>query len=200
MRISDWSSDVCSSDLNDNPAAAEALLGPAEAELSPNALTEWRQRVAWSYYIENDDANARRMAAKALENGSGPWLSQAYWVAGLAAWRQNDCQAAASAFENVAARADNDDIRAGGFFWAARSYMACGNAPKVEGLMRSAARLEETFYGLLARETLGMQAQMNVLTPRFDSSDWSQLKQYPNVRASIALAEIGENEIGRAHV
>src|SRR3546814_148490 len=139
----------------------------------------------------------------------------AVWVAGLAAWRQNDCQAAASAFENVAARADNDDIRAGGFFWAARSYMACGNAPKVEGLMRSAARLEETFYGLLARETLGMQAQMDVLTPRFDSSDWSQLKQYPNVRASIALAEIGENEladqvlrhqarigteIGRAHV
>src|SRR3546814_20298868 len=61
--------------------------------------------------------------------------------------------------------------------------------------MRSAARLEETFYGLLARETLGMQAQMNVLTPRFDSSDWSQLKQYPNVRASIALAEIGENEL-----
>src|SRR3546814_4178511 len=40
-----------------------------------------------------------------------------------------------------------------------------------------------------------MQAQMNVLTPRFDSSDWSQLKQYPNVRASIALAEIGENEL-----
>src|SRR3546814_2710907 len=75
----------------------------------------------------------------------------------------------------------SSDLRAGGFFWAARSYMACGNAPKVEGLMRSAARLEETFYGLLARETLGMQAQMNVLTPRFDSSDWSQLKQYPNV-------------------
>src|SRR3546814_21184341 len=40
-----------------------------------------------------------------------------------------------------------------------------------------------------------MQAQMNVLTPRFDSSNWSQLKQYPNVRASIALAEIGENEL-----
>src|SRR3546814_4265996 len=61
--------------------------------------------------------------------------------------------------------------------------------------MRSAARLEETFYGLLARETLGMQAQMNVLTPRFDRSDWPQLKQYPNVRASIALAEICENEL-----
>src|SRR3546814_7688355 len=73
--------------------------------------------------------------------------------------------------------------------------MAGGNAPKVEGLMRSAARLEETFYGLLAREKSGMQAKMNVFTPRFDSSDWSQLKQYPNVRAYIALAEIGENEL-----
>src|SRR3546814_5077056 len=89
--------------------------------------------------MENDDANARRMAAKALENGSGPWLSQAYWVAGLAAWRQNDCQAAASAFVNVAARADNDDIRAGGLFWAARSYISCGNAPKV----RSEAQTSE---------------------------------------------------------
>src|SRR3546814_15681808 len=137
MRISDWSSDVCSSDLNDNPAAAEALLGPAEAELSPNALTEWRQRVAWSYYIENDDANARRMAAKALENGSGPWLSQAYWVAGMAAWRQNDCLAAASAFENVASRADTSDIPAGGFFWVARVYMSLENHPKVEGPIRN---------------------------------------------------------------
>src|SRR3546814_2871664 len=77
------------------------------------------------------------MAAKALENGSGPWLSQAYWVAGLAAWRQNDCQAAASAFENVAARADNDDIRAGGFFWAARSYMRSEeHTSELQSLMR----------------------------------------------------------------
>src|SRR3546814_21174960 len=112
---------------------------------------------------------------KALENGSGPWLSQAYWVAGLAAWRQNDCQAAASAFENVAARADNDAIRAGGFFWAARSYMVCGNAPKVAGLMPRAARLEETFYGLIAPSTLVMPHQMKFLHPPFYSTSMSPL-------------------------
>src|SRR3546814_3154796 len=97
MGISDWSSDVCSSDLkmvwlggatrreyvaavktdalaqalvgqiqpfikNDDPAGAEALLATGEAGLTPEGLTEVRQRVAWAYYIESDDANARRMA------------------------------------------------------------------------------------------------------------------------------------------
>src|SRR3546814_2002193 len=84
MRISDWSSDVCSSDLrvgadsvsdpfaaglaasipdrikNDDPAGAEALLNVVIDKLSPAARAEWTQKVAWSYYIENDDANALR--------------------------------------------------------------------------------------------------------------------------------------------
>ncbi|MBK5264783.1 MAG: lytic transglycosylase domain-containing protein [Alphaproteobacteria bacterium] len=180
---------------NDDPAGAEALLTNAESGLSPEALTEWRQRVAWSYYIENDDTNARRMAARALQDGTGPWLAQAHWVAGLAAWRQNDCQTAAPAFENVAARADNDDMRAAGYYWAARSHMVCGNAPKVENLMRSATRLDETFYGLLAQEALSIQAPVNAMSAQFDGDDWARLKNHQNVRISIALVEIDENEL-----
>ncbi|WP_445177169.1 lytic transglycosylase domain-containing protein [Rhizorhapis sp. SPR117] len=180
---------------NDDPAGAEALLIAAESGLSPEALTEWRQRVAWSYYIENDDSNARRMAARALQGGTGPWLAQAYWVTGLTAWRQNDCKTAAPAFENVAARADNDDMRAAGYYWAARSHMVCGDAPKVESLMRSAGRLDETFYGLLAREALSIQAPVNMMTARFDGDDWRRLKKHQNVHMSIALIEIGENEL-----
>ncbi|MBB4641295.1 soluble lytic murein transglycosylase-like protein [Rhizorhapis suberifaciens] len=180
---------------NDDPAGAESRLGTGEIGLTPEALTEWRQRVAWSYYIENDDANARRMAGKALESGSGPWLAQAHWVAGLSAWRQNDCQASAAAFENVAARADNDDMRAAGLFWAARSHMACGNAAKVQGLMRNAARLDETFYGLLAGQTLAIEPALKPLSPTFDAEDWALLKNYANVRTSIALVEIGEDSL-----
>lgn len=180
---------------NDDPAGAEALLLAAEPTLSPEALTEWRQRVAWSYYIENDDASARRMADRALQGGIGPWLAQAWWVAGLAAWRQNDCASAAPAFENVASHTDNDDMRAAGYFWAARSHMTCGNAPRVQSLMRSAARLEETFYGLLAAEQLALRPSTPALQPRFDTSDWARVGSYPNVRMSIALAEIGETQL-----
>ena len=47
---------------NDDPAGAEALLNSVGDQLSPEARNEWRQKVAWSYYIENDDANALRLS------------------------------------------------------------------------------------------------------------------------------------------
>jgi hypothetical protein len=43
---------------NDDPLGARQLLDGIEAGLSGSARAEWRQRVAWSFYIENDDANA----------------------------------------------------------------------------------------------------------------------------------------------
>lgn len=173
------------------------LLARGEIGLTPQGLTEVRQRVAWSYYIENDDANARRMAARALEQrAGGDWTVQAHWTSGLASWRQNDCMAAAPAFANVAALAGNADMRAAGAYWAARAYMVCGQAEKVQNLLKTAARSGETFYGLLARETLGMPVGAARPTVRFGASDWQQVKDSPNVRAAIALVSIGE--IGKA--
>ena len=182
---------------NDDPVGAEGLLAAGEAGLTPEGLTEVRQRVAWAYYIENDDANARRMAARALETrAGGDWMVQAHWTTGLASWRQNDCRAAAPAFANVAALAADADMRAAGAYWASRAYMACGEAEKVENYLKQAARSEETFYGLLARESLGMPLGAPAVGSRFGALDWSKLKDSPNVRAAIALAAIGEN--GRA--
>ncbi|MEJ7926553.1 lytic transglycosylase domain-containing protein [Sphingobium sp. AN641] len=180
----------------DNPAGAESLLATSEAGLSPEGVTELRQRIAWSYYIENDDASARRMAIRALDQRiGGEWTVQAHWTSGLAAWRQQDCRAAAPAFANVAALATNADMRAAGAYWAARAYMACGDAAKVENLLRSAARSDETFYGLLARETLGMPLGAAPLAAGLASSQWQAVKDAPNARAAILLASIGETGI-----
>ena len=182
---------------NDDPAGAETLLATGEVGLTPAGVTEVRQRIAWAYYIENDDISARRMAARALETRSGgDWAVQAHWTTGLASWRQNDCAAAAPAFANVAALAGNADMRAAGAYWAARAYMVCGQADKVANLLKTAARAEETFYGLLARETLGMPVG-TVRTPiRFGAAEWQQLKDSPNVQAAIALVSIGQ--LGKA--
>lgn len=182
---------------NDDPIGAEGLLANGEAGLTPEGLTEVRQRVAWAYYIENDDNNARRLSARALESGAaGVWRVQAFWTTGLAAWRQNDCRAAAPAFANVAATAGDADMRSAGAYWASRAYMVCGEAEKVQNYLKLAAKSDETFYGLLARESLGMTMATSPFAGRFGESEWQQLKSSPNARDAIALAAIGD--LGRA--
>lgn len=177
----------------DDPAGAESLIGPAESQLSPDGLAEARQRVAWSYYIENDDANARRLATRVLETGStNDWSVQAYWTVGLAAWRQNDPAAAAPAFEQVSRRASNDDMRAAGAYWAARAWMNAGQPAKVAALMKMAAARTDTFYGMLARETLGMADARPAAPATSADAAVKKLGRAPAIRAALSLHEIGE--------
>jgi soluble lytic murein transglycosylase len=181
----------------DNPSGAEALLQGVDASLTPEGLAEVRQRVAWSYYIENDDANARRLATRVLETGtSGDWATQARWTLGLASWRQNDPRAAAEAFAAVARQAGNDDMAAAGAFWASRAYMNAGQPEKVETLLRLASAKEDTFYGLLARETLGITARTPAMVR--NEKAWRAVRSAPAARAAIALHDAGEDEIADA--
>lgn len=176
---------------DDRPAEAEVLLQQSEAALSPEALTELRQRVAWTYFLTGDDAAAGRVAALA-QQGVGDWVVEANWVAGLAAWRQRDCTAAADAFGNVAARSRDAEMTAAGLFWAARADMACGRPEKVQSRLRSAARLSETFYGLLADAALGRKLPKPETGPSFIQADWTTISKLRNARVAAALAEIDE--------
>lgn len=177
----------------DDGASAEALLATRQADLTPEALTEWQQRVAWIYYAANDDANARRMAALG-QQGTGEWQAQADWVAGLAAWRQHDCEAAATAFDLVSRHASEVDLRSAGLYWGSRAAIACRHPERVQALLQGAAQYGETFYGLLARQSLGMDTGARKAAIA-SSADWNQLSRRPNVRVAAALVEIGENAL-----
>jgi soluble lytic murein transglycosylase len=174
----------------DDPAGAEALLTAAQPRLSPAALTEWQSRVAWSYYIENDDTNARRVAALA-QVGSGDWVAQADWTQGLASWRQNDCRGAMAAFRNVAGRSNDSELTSAGHYWFARAATACAQPREAEAAFRRAAALGETFYGQLANETLGIRPA--TAPARANDADLRRLaSRTPNIRAAVALAAAGE--------
>ena len=177
----------------DDPVGAEALLAAAQPTLSAEALTEWQQRVAWSYYIENDDDNALRLARLAAQ-GTGPWAVHGAWVEGLAAWRGGLLRDADNAFGRVARQASDPEVRAAGNFWAARAATALGEAEKAQPRLRAAARDAETFYGMLASETLGVTASVQRENLRADRSAWRRLAELPNVRAAIALTELGAYE------
>ncbi len=175
---------------NDDPMSGEALLNANLAAMSRDAQTEWQYRLAWSYYIENDDANARRMAESALA-GTGPWVAQAHWAAGLIAWRQGDYPTAAQRFDRIAALTNDAELEAAGLYWTARALIASGQPQGVNARLKTASRMGETFYGLLAGEALGV-VDSNANRP--DRSAWKQVKDHDNVRLAIALAEIDEDK------
>ena len=177
----------------DQPSEAEALFAARAADLSPEARTAFQQRVAWVYFLNARDADARRIADEA-RRGPTEWALHAEWVAGLAAWRMRDCEAASEHFSTVAARSGDVELSAAGHYWAARADTACGRPERVQGRLQTAARLGETFYGLLAQSALGMRVVPATLDP-LDAEEWRALADSANVRAAVALAEIGEDDL-----
>jgi soluble lytic murein transglycosylase-like protein len=174
----------------DMGAEAQALLEATEG-LTPEARTEWQARIAWIYFLQGLDPQARAMAAQGAV-GAGDWTVQAHWTNALAAWRQRDCAAMQPAFATVAARATDTELRATALYWTARADMLCGHPDQVEARLKSAAQFKETFYGLLARQALGLEVEK--IRPQRVTSDWARLERRPNVRVAAALAEIGEDE------
>jgi soluble lytic murein transglycosylase-like protein len=174
----------------DTPGTAETLIDGQAGRMTPACLTEARQRVAWSYFITGDVANARRLALKATSEGSGPFMAPNYWVAGLASWRQRDWDGAAAAFANVAARADDSDLRSAGYYWAARANMAARRPQKVSTLLQAAAREEETFYGLLASETLGLPMQRGLQRDQMTAAEQQKVAAMPSARIAATLARL----------
>ena len=177
---------------NDDPHGARQLLDGVDALLSPEARAEWRQRVAWSYYIENMDPEALAMARTVAE-GRGPWVAEGDWAAGLAAWRLGDCAAAGAHFERAAVAAVNAELRGAAYYWASRAAVRCRQPERSALLLRSAATNDETLYGMLAAEQLGQSLPERVANADFSNDDWRRLRDSENVRIAIALAEIGRD-------
>ncbi len=176
----------------DDAAGAEAQLLTYSPQLSVEARTEAATRVAFVYYVLGLDLDARRVSDTWRQGSTGEWASQAAWVSGLASWRLGDCESASRDFQQVAQLAQQRELRAGGYYWAARAEQACRRPRSVEPLLRAAAttpEAAESFYGLLAREALGMDTK---LPPDPYVSRDPQIDQIPNVKRAIELAKIGE--------
>ena len=176
----------------DDAAGAEAQLLIYGPQLSYEARAEAAQRVAFAYYVNGLDMDARRVADTWRQGSTGEWASHAAWVSAIASWRLGDWNAASSAFQQVAQLAQQRELRAAGFYWAARAEQAAGRPQVVERLLKQAATGEEaieSFYGLLARETLGMPTKLSddpfiAFDPRIDG--------LPNVQRAEQLVKIGE--------
>ena len=179
---------------NDDPDGARLLLDGVDASLSAEARAEWRQRVAWSYYIENMDPHALAMA-RTVSAGSGPWVAEGEWVAGLASWRMGDCEQAGAAFERAAYGATNPELRAAAYYWGSRAALRCRQPERSAQLLRGAAGADETLYGMLATEQLGQAMPKRVANADLTREDWDRIGGLENVRVAAALMEIGRDTL-----
>ena len=179
---------------DDDAPGAKALLDGIDTQLSPNARAEWRSKVSWSFYVINDDANAYTLGQAALD-GAGPWMAEGVWISALAAWRLGDCRAAGDAFARSAQLSTNPELTAAGFYWQSRALVRCRQPELAAAPLWAAARMDETLYGMLAAEQLGTDLPKGHETPDFSQADWQELRDVPNVRAAVALAEIGKDAL-----
>lgn len=178
----------------DDPDGARLLLDGVDASLSPDTRAEWRQRVAWSYYIENRDAQALAMA-QTVSDGTGAWVAEGAWVAGLAAWRLGDCVTAGHAFEAAARQSINPELSAASYYWASRATVRCRRPARSAELLRGAASLDKTLYGMLALEQLGQAQPDRFVRADFSSEDWREIGGLPEAQMAIALSEVGEEDL-----
>jgi soluble lytic murein transglycosylase len=176
--------------IKDNRASeAEALYQAALPRLSPAGATEWQQRLAWAYYTENKPEDAMRLAQLA-SSGSGDWGAQGQWTSGLLHWRSGKYIEAAAAFDAVATRGDGDaELVAAALYWSARAHLAMGKPQGVQGRLLSAAQFDQSFYGLLAAESLGKKPASDATAKDF------ALPAFSNAQVATALTEIGERTL-----
>jgi soluble lytic murein transglycosylase len=176
------------------PGEAERLLEEQQFGLSPEALAEFQQRIAWSHYLNGNDRAARQLAQRA-RSGHHEWGLHAEWVHGLASWRMGDCQNAGESFSRVGSGSRDVELMAAGHYWASRAEMKCGRPQSVQAHLRAAARLNETFYGLIASSALGLKATNVSGLHDYRDAEWGSVIDKANVRAAFAALEIGETRL-----
>ena len=176
-------------EIDDGPGA-EALLVEQGPFLSLDARAEAAQRVAWIYYVLGRDSDARRVSDQWRVGANGEWAGQAAWISGLAAWRLGECVPAGRAFREVPRSTADRELAAAAYYWAARAEQQCRHPREVQPLLQAAARSADSFYGLVARETLGMSTRLP--SPRIVSRGASER---PNVVRARELMAIGERSL-----
>jgi soluble lytic murein transglycosylase-like protein len=147
-----------------------------------------------------DDAAEEETPPASAAGSPKPWRTAAgagriAWEAGLEAWRLKRYAEAARRFEAVAAGAGADAWReAAGHFWAGRAHHASGDPQRYVQSMQLAAQHPRSFYGMLARNLLGLDSGLNFQKPGLTVADMQGLAREAGVVRALALAEIRQHD------
>lgn len=184
--------------LSESPTVARRRLDAAESKniFKSTKYDALRANVAESYFYNNRVNEAFEQAA-ASSDRSGTEVPLAGWIAGLAAWRKGNYEAAAKYFERTAMSSRASAwMSSAGAYWAARSYLRSHHPEKVSFWLEKAAQHPRSFYGIIAVKALGMeQTRFNWNMPELDDDNVKKLASVPAGKRALALMDAEHPEL-----
>lgn len=174
---------------------AERILRRREFRMLADAagFDRAQRQVAHAYFLNGDDEQALALAAASAAR-SGAADSLAHWTAGLAAYHMGKLTVAGEHFEALALMPSAPDTAvAAGAYWAARVNRELGDEPEAERMLGYAAAYYDSFYGLLARRSLGMAPGFTWEVPSLAAADLELLLRVPAAVRAIALVQVGQD-------
>ncbi|MEQ8652185.1 MAG: lytic transglycosylase domain-containing protein [Kiloniellales bacterium] len=183
---------------------AEALLEDDEDEdrkaLDLAEIDQLQGHIAQAWYFEKDYKKAYSLAASAAAR-SGALVPTSHWIAGLSAWRRGKWDQAARHFGAVAESPQSSPwLAAGGAYWASRAELRGRDPASMSRWLKLAAKYPRTFYGLIAREALGMRTSFDFTGLDLTRSEVQNLVASPSGGRALALMQVGESERARAEL
>lgn len=178
------------------PRRAELTLAGYDAKhLLSAAQRDGLRTIIAAGYLAAGMAHEALMLSAATH--SPAFAAAANWQAGLAAWRLGRYAEAGDHFQAVVrAHGQSKWMITAAAYWAARVELRDRHPELFNYWLRIAAEHAHTFYGLLARRTLGIDTPLDFENAPFTATDADMLESVPAGRRALALLQVGET--GRA--
>jgi soluble lytic murein transglycosylase len=185
--------------INEGKLDAALALIQARRGLTPAYLAQLKTEMAQTLFRLGRDADAWRLAQEALR--LAPHNPFAAYQAGLAAWSADQFDAAQAAFER-AARNDKapPTLRAAAAFWVARSAVRARRPNLYVPWMLQAAQEPRTFYGMIARRSLGLPPGLVWERDVANESHAQQVAETAGGWRALALLQVGQKDRAEAEL
>jgi soluble lytic murein transglycosylase len=174
------------------PRRAELTLAGYDAKrlLTLAQQDELRTEIVAGYLAHGKVQEALSLSAA---THSPAFAAAAHWQAGLAAWRLGRYGEAGAHFQAVVRSPGQSSWTvSAAAFWAARVELRNRRPELVNYWLRIAAEHPRTFYGLIARRTLGIDSYFDFDDAPFTEVDADMLATAPAGRRALALLQVGQ--------
>ncbi len=173
-------------------ARKHLLSGDTKQEFSAYEIDQYMVKLARLLFNNGQDDMAKAVALDVTKR-HGDHLGEAWWIAGLSSWRQQNYTDAKRYFSELTNRSwMHENLLYGAYFWLARTYFALGEFEGWEYNLAIAASNSNNFYSFIAKEILAKSSSYDY--DQYKNTLTELFKQQGNMQAFLALMQIGADE------